>query len=54
MVEIMKQYEPYCLVCNGGGKSLGICTSRIEAHKRAVNHTHVYGHNVTILKKDKS
>jgi hypothetical protein len=50
----MRIYEPYCLSCNGGGKSLGTFTSAKAANQTATSHMASYGCNVTILKKDKS
>ena len=49
-----KRYEAYCLICAGGGKSLGDYPSKRAANVAATGHMNLYSHNVTIFTTQKT
>ena len=49
-----KRYEAYCLVCLGGGKSLGDFPDKRAAEVAATSHMNLYSHNVTVFTTQKT
>ena len=47
-----KEFEAFCLVCCGGGKTLEI-GSKKDCERSASSHSSAYKHNVTVLERSK-